>query len=96
MEVDDAVPQEASAEIQSPKRKLIRAESAETQDYVRETLAISRKKERKWASCQAPSANHEGPFIGATADAVKNHQILTDSLTGCRRRLVSNLRQSMQ
>ena len=32
-EVDGEVPQEESAEIQSPKRKLIRAEPEETQDY---------------------------------------------------------------
>ena len=37
MDVDDAVPQEASAEITSPKRKVIHEETEETQDYVRET-----------------------------------------------------------
>ena len=36
MEVDGAVPQEASAEIQSPKSKAICVESEETQDYVSE------------------------------------------------------------
>ena len=40
MEVD-AVPQEASVAIQSPKRKVMRVESEETQDYACETLAIS-------------------------------------------------------
>ena len=39
MEVDDAVLPEASAEIQSPRRKVVRVESGETQDYVCETLA---------------------------------------------------------
>ena len=43
MEVDEAVPHEASAEIQCPKRKVIRVELQETQDCVRETLAISQE-----------------------------------------------------
>ena len=43
MEVDGAVPQEGSAEIQSPTRKVIRVASEETQDHVRETLAISQE-----------------------------------------------------
>ena len=41
MEVAGEVPQEASFETQGPKRKVIRVESEETQDYVRETLATS-------------------------------------------------------
>ena len=72
MEMDDDEPQEESVDIQSPKRKVIRVESEETQYYVREILAISQEtKERKWASWQAPLMNHEGPFIGATIDVVK-------------------------
>ena len=43
MEVDEATPHEANAEVQSPKRKVIRVESEETQDCVLETLAISQK-----------------------------------------------------
>ena len=39
MEVDGEVLREKGAEIQSPKRKVIRVESVETQDYVCETLA---------------------------------------------------------
>ena len=31
------------AEVQSPKRKVIRVESEETQDYVRESLNLSRE-----------------------------------------------------
>ena len=42
MDMDGDVPQEESDEIQRPKRKVIRVETEETQDYVRETLAISR------------------------------------------------------
>ena len=41
--MDDAVPQEASFAIQSSKRKLIRVQSEETQDYVCEALAISQE-----------------------------------------------------
>ena len=43
MEVYEATLQEARVEIQSPKRKVIRVESEETQDHVRETLAISQE-----------------------------------------------------
>ena len=43
MEVHEAVPLEASAEIQGPRRKVIRVESEETKDHVRETLAISQE-----------------------------------------------------
>ena len=50
MEVDEATLQEASVEVPRP-RKVIRVESEETQDFVRETLAI-RKKQTIWASCQ--------------------------------------------
>ena len=39
-EVDGEMHQQESAEFQSPKRKVIRAESEETRDYVCETLAI--------------------------------------------------------
>ena len=59
MEVDEAAPHEASAEIQRPKRKVIRVESQETQDCVRETLAISQEE----ASAKCPT--------GVAIDAVK-------------------------
>ena len=49
MEVDGEMQQEESAEIHSPKRKVIRAESEETQDYVRETLAISQEEAQEIA-----------------------------------------------
>ena len=41
MEVDAGVPQAESAEIKSQKRKVIRVESEETQDYICEMLTIS-------------------------------------------------------
>ena len=40
--VDGKAPGDEGAEIQSPKRKVIRVESEETQDYVRESLNLSR------------------------------------------------------
>ena len=43
MEVDGEVPQEESAEIQSPIRKVTRVESEETQDNECETLAIGQE-----------------------------------------------------
>ena len=42
-EVDGKSPVDEGVEIQSPKRKVIRVESEETQDYVRESLNLSRE-----------------------------------------------------
>ena len=50
--VNGKAPREEGAEVQSPKRKVIRVESEETQDYVRESLKLSLEK----LSCQARSA----------------------------------------
>ena len=61
MEVDGAVPQEARVEIQSPKRKVFRVESVETQYYVREDLAISEEEAEK-LGC-VPNALGEPPGI---------------------------------
>ena len=49
MEVDGDVGQEASVEIQSQKREVIRVESEETQDYVLETLASSQEEAEEMA-----------------------------------------------
>ena len=38
---DGKAPSQAGAEIQSPKRKVIRVESEETQDHVKESLNLS-------------------------------------------------------
>ena len=57
MEMDDDVPQEESVDIQSPKRKVVRVESAKTQDHVRETLAI--RQEEAEDVCFVPSAPSE-------------------------------------
>ena len=43
MEMEDDVPQEERVDIPSPNRKVIRVESEETLDHVRETLAISQE-----------------------------------------------------
>ena len=42
-----------------------------TQDMCVRLWQSARKKQGKCASCQAPSVNHEDPFVGATIDAVK-------------------------
>ena len=57
MEVDGEVLQEESVEIRSPKRKVIRVESGETQDHVRETLAITQEEAEE--ICFVPSALSE-------------------------------------
>ena len=41
--VNGKAPSDDGAEVQSPKRKVIRVESEETQDYVRESLNLSRE-----------------------------------------------------
>ena len=57
MEVDVGVPQAESAEIQSPNRKVLRAESEETQDYVCGMLTISLEEAEEFAF--VPSALSE-------------------------------------
>ena len=47
MEMDGDVPQEESVEIQSPKRKVIRVETEETQDYVREAKSSEYEEEEE-------------------------------------------------
>ena len=64
MDMDDDVLQQERVDIQSPKRKVIRVESEETQDCVRETLAISHEEAEEMAPCQAPLMNQEDPLIG--------------------------------
>ena len=68
--VDGDAPSEDGAEIQSPKRKVIRVEPEETQDYVRDALNLSRTKQKKQVSCQARSASHKGPCFGVTLNAL--------------------------
>ena len=66
MELDGEMHQEER------KRKVIRVESEETQDCVCvKHWQSAKKKQRRWAWCRAPSANHEGPSTGATIDAVE-------------------------
>ena len=70
MEKDVDVLQEERVDLQSPKRRVIRVESEETPDYVRETLAICQEEAEEMVF--VPSAlEHEGPFVGATIVAVK-------------------------
>ena len=62
MEVDGEAPQVENAEIQSSKRKVIRVESEETQDYVCETLALDQEEAEEIAFVPSASANHEAPI----------------------------------
>ena len=68
MDVD--APQNEGGETKSTKRKVIRVESEETQDYVSGTLAISQEEARGMEPfCRVPSASHEDHFISATIAA---------------------------
>ena len=71
MEVGEAALHEASAEIQSPRRKVIRAESEETPDNVRATLAISQEEAEEMGFVPSALGAPRGAFTGVTIDAVK-------------------------
>ena len=62
VEVDGDVPQEESVEIQSPKRKVIRVESEETQDCLRETLAISQEEAVEMGFVPSALSEPRGPI----------------------------------
>ena len=61
--VDRMAPGDEGAEVQSPKRKVIGVESEGTQDYVRDSLNLSRDEAVR-------SASHKGPCLGVTIAAV--------------------------
>ena len=83
MEVDGDVPQEASVEIQSPQRKVIRVESEETQDYVRETLAVSQEEAKEMGIVPRTLGEPRGVIYWCDYRCSENHQMLADSLSGC-------------
>ena len=62
MEVDGEVPKEESAEMQSPKRKVIRVDSEETQDYVCETLAIGQEEAEEIGFVPSALSEPRGPI----------------------------------
>ena len=87
MKVDGEVLQEESFEIQSPKRKVIRVEPEETQDHVRETLAISQEEAEEMGFVPSALIEPRGPIYWCDNRCTeKSRQILADSLNGCRRR----------
>ena len=87
MAVDEAVPQEASVAIQSPKRKVIRVESEETQDYVCETLAISQEEAEELGFVLSALSEPRGPTHWCdNRCSEKGRQILADCFNGRRRR----------
>ena len=63
MEIDDDALQEERVDIQSQKRKVIRVESEETQDYVRETLAISREEAEEMGFVSSALGEPRGPIF---------------------------------
>ena len=64
MEVDVDWSQGESAQRKISKRKVIRVESEETQDYVCGMMAISREEaEEDGLWCQAPLVNHESHLL---------------------------------
>ena len=66
MEVDAGVPQAESAGMKSPKRKVIRAQSEETHDYVCEMLTISPEEAEELAFMPSALSDHEELFTSAT------------------------------
>ena len=76
MEVDEATLHEASAEVQSPKSKVIRVESEETQDYVWETLAISQEEGEEIVFVPSALGEPRGAIHWCvTIDAVKRPSV---------------------
>ena len=72
MEVDEATLHEASTQVQSPKRKVIRVENQKRRkNYVRETLAISQADAEEMGFVPRALKEPQGPFTGVTIDAVK-------------------------
>ena len=84
MEMDDDVPQEKSIVIQSPKRKVVRLESEETQDFVRETLAISQEQAEQMGFVPSALGEPRGPtLLVRQSMQSKSNRILADCFNGC-------------
>ena len=64
-------PGEEGEEIKSPKRKIIRVESEETQDYVREANDVDQRKVTKEVSYRVRSAFHKGRCLVVTISAAR-------------------------
>ena len=82
MGVDAELQQAESAEMESPKRKVIRRESEETQDYVCETLTISQEEAEELAFCAE-----------CCQRAARSHLFLRQSLQRKKRSDTGNLLQ---
>ena len=70
MEVDGEMPQQEKVEIQSPKKVNSGRIRRDARPRACDTATQPGRSRGIWASCQALSANHEDPFVGAI-DAVK-------------------------
>ena len=62
MEVDEATPHETKTAVRSPKRKVIRVESEETLDLVRETLGISQEEAEEMGFVPRALGEPRGPI----------------------------------
>ena len=71
-EVDGKSPVDEGVEVQSPKRKVIRVESEETQDYVRESLNLSREEAEELSFVPSAISIPRGQCFGMTFVAVIN------------------------
>ena len=63
-EGNEHAPQEEEAEVQSPKRNVIRVESEETQDYVRESLNLSQEEAEEISFVPSALSIPRGPSGG--------------------------------
>ena len=62
-EVNWKTPWDEGAEVESPKRKVIRVESEETQDYVRESLTLSREEAEEISFVPSALSIPRGPMF---------------------------------
>ena len=83
-EVNGKVPCDEGAEVQSPKRKVIRVESEETQDHVRESLNLSQEEaeEISFVPLHVVSLSWKSTAFGG-AQPVESAQQVTGGTNRC-------------
>ena len=72
---ESEVPGVEGEEVESPKRKVIRVESEETQDYVREAKDLNQEKMTKKVSYRARSAFRKSHCFVVTIVAVRRPSV---------------------
>ena len=85
MEVDGKVLQEEDAEIQSPKRKVIRVESEETQDNDWESLNLSLEGAEEIGFVLSALSIPRGLWKGATTGSLKKPSVAGTQLPSWRK-----------